>query len=407
MAEDLEFRALEMLNTPFSNPLAGDEDAQARARWGNIMNARLKIWPYDKLDVAPLLDAALKGRAWNEYRSMEKRQLESEKDFAKRVVEHFSKAPQAKPTDLNRFMAGLKGRKIRPGESLDDAFFNLEKEIAKFNWTEKKAVDSLLTATFVGMLPSEVQLILAARDTLTPQEALEVAKRTMSQKEENDSSPFNVLSQLKEMYAGQLASTPIQGAAAMPQQQATPSQDVKSIVDQAMSGHLEKVDALTEGMKELQKTLQSLSTNGNNKKPKNNNIQQNNAPKVPCQICGGKNHRADTCWYRGTGSGPPARRAPAAPEQQVAIQNTCQLCGGHDHVARDCNRRRLPKCFRCGQTGHIERFCTYGQQQYRPNSNRYYNQPYQYQQYQAPQQQGAPLFALPPPPNVARGPENR
>ena len=406
-------RVLEALGATFPHPLHGTEDAHARKRWANLVTARLKIWPFDTIGVATLFDVALKGRAWNEYQQFPRAsEAETDKEFSARVVDHFLNPPKLKTTEVADFMKRLQLQKLKSGESLEDVFYSLQKEISRLNW-EGDAANDLLIATFVGMLPPDAQLVIKARDKVTPQLALEIAQRTMKDKDasiEKDTSPWSFLAHLASSSAPDAVVQPAAAAAAVPEPSVT-SRDVESIVERTMSAHTAKVDELTASLKALTEAFQSSKTseNKNNRKQKGqghiNSIQNNGRP--PCQICGRTNHTTDRCYSRGN-TNAPSNNNPSTPTASAIM---CQLCDSPGHIAKDCNRKPPVTCHGCGQTGHIIRFCK--QRQPRQFQQRGYYQPrdvqptYQdrHMQGQTAQQhmqsapQGAVYYNAPPPNN--------
>ena len=388
-------RVLEALNASFPHPLTGNEDAHARKRWANLVNARLKIWPFDTLGVASLFDVALTGRAWNEYQQFSRaRPDESDKDYSARLVEHFLQPPKLKTAEVADFMKRLQGRKIGSGESLEDFFYKLQKEISRLNW-EGEAANDLLISTFVGVLPPNVQLLIKARDKVTPKLALEIAQRTMKDEDasiDKEPSPWALLAQLTASQAGATG----QAAAAVPEPSIT-TRDVESIVERTMSAHATKVDELTASLQALTQAFQNSapqsstesSGKSNRKKSNVNSIQTNG--RTPCQICGGTNHKADRCWQRGNGNTPANKGPPTS--SSSGPKAVCQLCDSPGHIAKECNFKPPVVCHRCGQTGHISRQCS---QPYRGVSHPQSYQPrYGQRQMQSPPQGAA--YPHPPP----------
>ena len=405
-------RVLDALCASFPYPLNGTEDAHARKRWANLVNARLKVWPFATIGVAPLFDVALKGRAWNEFQQFPRaNEAETDQAFSARVVQHFLNPPKLKTTEVADFMKRLQLQKIKSGDNLEDVFYALQKEISRLNW-EGDAANDLLIGTFVGMLPADAQLVIKARDKITPQLALEIAQRTMKDKDpsvEKEPSAWSLLAQLTSSYEPDAVAQTAGAVAAVPEPSIS-TKDVQSIVERSMSAHSAKVDELTASLQALTKAFQSStqqqdrenSGKGKQNKGQLNSIQNDGRnQREPCQICGKTNHRADKCWKRGDSNATPNTGSLNPPT------TVCQLCDSPGHIAKDCNVRRPITCYRCGQMGHRSRDCSlppptsYQRGGYQPRQGRF-SQASGARQPMQPANQGASFYNAPPH-NVPQG----
>ena len=365
-------RALDVVTASFPQPLKGDEDDHQRQRWANMVEARKIVWPTGLLKIELLFDAALEGRAWQEYAAMQRGEVETEEEFYARIIKLFSSAPKVRPSDLPRFLQSLKRFRLKQSDQLEDVMFSLQKEISRLGWRKTDA-DGLVVSTFVDLLPEEVQPIFAAKEALTPAEALAMAKRVLKGRESNidrDSQPFNILSQLKAFYGAEDSKADSAGGAvARPDQPSISQAEIEDMIRKSSEAQSAKMDAMAEAMGALKIALEKSTEKDKQTEQKGrrgnrvNSLQQG-GPRPSCQICGKKNHTTDRCWFRnGAHAAMPAQlqppQAPAQPELR------CQLCDGPGHSAKGCtSRATMPYgsrpqviCYRCGLVGHKSNAC--------------------------------------------------
>ena len=179
MAEELQRLqkqvALQSLFTNNTMVLSGTEDSLTRQKWGSLMTFKISHWDFKEMAPDLLFAAALEGKAWAEYQALTKAADEDAKAFATRVVAYFSKEPELRPAEVSDFLAGLRSRRLLPGESFEEAYARLKREISRLPWGDKEK-QSLLLSSYQHLLPGDVINHLRQQEKLPVDEYFNLSK---------------------------------------------------------------------------------------------------------------------------------------------------------------------------------------------------------------------------------------
>ena len=348
--------AMKIENPP---ALSGNEDLETRNKWAVSMNMKFLLWPFQFTSMDVVFQHVLKGKAYQAYSGMPRHPIETDREHARRIIDTFAAMPQLSTSEMVKNLKDLQRRKIRKGESYDDFFEFLKKEIARFDW-DQRTQQTWLLSIFLENIPVQHRTILKAQDRLTPDRALEMAKRMIEEQE----------SETTESSYGQLAATKV-----------GPSmEDVQRLIVDTMIPQQEQIQKLSSDVTKLatekDQMVQKVNEQKADTKKQGKQKQANMISSTACQICGKNGHTADICFSRHEGvpnvprrnQGTQRGREGNAPPNTNNTPVKCQLCDGEGHAAKSCPSKQssAPVCYYCGQEGHFRRDCP----QLR-NTNRY------------------------------------
>ena len=171
---------LDTLTAHRAPPLDGSEGQDARTRWAVYMRSVQKLWPFEIVSMDAELGASLSGAAWEQFNEMRKNEGESDMDFATRVIDTFATLPLLNSQEGYVHIARLMSWKRRPGESVDQVFSCLKREISKLPWEEKLRRD-ILYMSFLKTFPYEDRRLLSSPEHDTPEKVLAAAKTLEAQ----------------------------------------------------------------------------------------------------------------------------------------------------------------------------------------------------------------------------------
>ena len=319
--------------------LTGKDDADARAHWGAVMESKYAVWPFQLQSMDMVFRSVLVGRALQQYGKIQRRQGEAPNQYAWRVIRTFACEPTVTGTEATDNLKQLYDRRIHKGESYDDFFFYLQKEIRKFNWEEAFS-ENLLLNLFIQNLPKNHRAILKAHHDITPDQALACANRMRDDQETEN----------YERHYPQVAT-----AASNAQSLEAIRQAVTISMEQQQKQQQDQIASLKDEITKLQVPV----TPQKGKKSNGNKVASIQQP--VCQICQGTNHTADRCWHRHEGpvNKPPGRSQQIKAQQGTASRDVCQLCDREGHVAKDCKSAVAKPCYNCDRVGHFARECTF------------------------------------------------
>ena len=312
-------------------PLTGKEDQDTRTRWSSIMRTKFLVWPFELTGMDTVFQTTLTAGAYEEYKSFIRKKHESEEDFAKRVIEHFSKPPQLNMAEVTSSLRDISSRRIQKGESLEELYAVLKRDISRLNWPTEQA-NQLLVGTFIHSCPENHQAILRSHTNLTPDQTLSMAKRMGAGQTQEMQGPHT-----PQVFS---ASTP-----------GTSSGDIKQLLVEAILPQQQQISSLKDQLEQLKLAKPS---NGN-KKGKSNQLNAIKDLTTKCQICGLSNHVAKDCYKRHEGPpNIPPWKNEKTNKTNLPEVNSCQLCDQPGHGAKEC---KTPRCYYCNGTDHLKSRC--------------------------------------------------
>ena len=273
-------------------PLDGSEGQDARTKWAVYMRSVHKLWPFETVSMDAELAASLSGPAWEQFNAMCREEGESDADFATRVIDTFASVKALTSQEGYLHMSRLMSWKRRPGESLDQVYSSLKKEVSKLPWDAAFQNDILYTM-FLQVLPPSDRKMIQATDNRTPEGALNVAKRMEAA---GSNANIDVDPVAAAMAQVALSSGSSSGASSL-----TPD-ELKDIVEKTMSQ--------SKCMTELSKQLEELKSS----------LELDDAPEPPKN---GKGRRRRRGKQQGNSAGQ-LNALQAAPTQQQTVQSPQQ-----------------------------------------------------------------------------------